>query len=195
MFHIQVEDEFLGQDWLRSFATIILDAKYEWTDVAEVIDKLTHSNMHQKADMLRVLHQNNKMFDTTLGVHPHKKVQIAIDLNAQHELEVDVTNTLVTELKYASKATFEYLSAANGQYCQAVIDKGEEMVIHGLCANNDPSEGNFVTFNDILCSGGHINLSSASGIGWMRYNRDMVQCHKQCTMGKREEQSQTGLTK
>ncbi len=47
MFHIQVEDELLGQDWLQSFATTILDAKYEWTDVAEVVDKLTHLNMHQ----------------------------------------------------------------------------------------------------------------------------------------------------
>jgi hypothetical protein len=94
-----------------------------------------------------------------------------------NELAVGVTNTLVTELKYASKATFEYLLAANGQYCQAVIDKGEEMVTHGLCANNDPSEGNFVTFTDILCSGGHINLSSASDIGRMQYNKDMVQCH------------------
>lgn len=52
MFHIQVEDELLGQDWLQSFATTILDAKYEWTEVAEVIDKLTHLNMHQKADLL-----------------------------------------------------------------------------------------------------------------------------------------------
>ena len=40
-------------------------------------------------------------------------------------------------------------------------------------ANNDPSEGNFETFIDILCSGGRINFSSASGIGQIRYNKDM----------------------
>ena len=80
-----------------------------------------------------------------------------------HELAVGVTNTLLTELEDASKSTFEYLLAANGQYSQAVIDKGEEMATLGMHANNDPSEGNFATFTDILCSGGHINLSSASG--------------------------------
>jgi hypothetical protein len=71
MFHIQVEDELLGQDWLQRFATTILDAKYEWTVVAEVVDKLTHLNIHQKADLLQVLHENEKMFDGTLGVYPH----------------------------------------------------------------------------------------------------------------------------
>ena len=39
----------------------------------------------------------------------------------------------------------------------------EERASLGMHANNDPSEGNFATFTDILCSGGHINLSSASG--------------------------------
>ena len=42
MFHIQVEDKLFGQDWIQSFATTILDSKYKWTDVAEVVDKLTH---------------------------------------------------------------------------------------------------------------------------------------------------------
>ena len=52
MFHIQVEDELFGEDWLKSFATEILDAKYEKTDVAEVLKGLTHLNAHQKADLL-----------------------------------------------------------------------------------------------------------------------------------------------
>ena len=60
-----------------------------------------------------------------------------------HELAVDVTDTLLTKLEDASKSTFEYLLAANGQYSQAIIDKGEEMVTLGMHANNDPSEGNF----------------------------------------------------
>ena len=34
MFHIQVENELLGQDWLQNFATTILDAKYELADIA-----------------------------------------------------------------------------------------------------------------------------------------------------------------
>ncbi len=50
---------------------------------AEVVKGLTHLNSHQKADLLQVLWENNKMFDGTLGVYPHKKVHIDIDLNAK----------------------------------------------------------------------------------------------------------------
>ena len=59
------------------------------------------------------------------------------------------------------------------------------MVTLGMHANNDPSEGNFVMFTDILCSGGHIKHLSGSGIGQMRYNKDMVWCHEQFAMGRR----------
>ncbi len=48
MFHIQVEDKIFGEDWLECFATEILDAKYEQTDVAEVVKGLTHLKTHQK---------------------------------------------------------------------------------------------------------------------------------------------------
>ncbi len=83
MFHIQVEDKIFGEDWLDCFATEILDAKYERTNVAEVMKGLTHLNAHQKADPLQVLQENDKMFDRTLGVYPHKKVHIDIDPNAK----------------------------------------------------------------------------------------------------------------
>ncbi len=73
MFHIQVEDKIFSEDWLECFATEILDAKYERTDVAEVVKGLTHLNSHQKAVLLRVLQENDKMFDGALGVYPHKK--------------------------------------------------------------------------------------------------------------------------
>jgi hypothetical protein len=48
MFHIHVKDEIFGEDLLECFATEILDAKYEKTDVAEVVKGLTHLNAHQK---------------------------------------------------------------------------------------------------------------------------------------------------
>ncbi len=73
MFHIQVEDKIVGEDWLECFATEILDAKYDKTDVAEVVKGLTHLNAHQKANLLQVLQENNKMFNGTLRVYPHKK--------------------------------------------------------------------------------------------------------------------------
>ncbi len=83
MFHIQVKDEIFGVDWLECFATEILDAKYEKTDVAEVVKGLTHLNAHQKADLRQVLWENDKMFNKTHGVYPHKKMHIYIDPNAK----------------------------------------------------------------------------------------------------------------
>jgi hypothetical protein len=82
-FHIQTEDELFGEDWLKCFATEILDAKHEWTSVRDVVDKLTHLNAHQRADLLEVLQENQKMFDGTLGVYPHKKFHIDIEENAK----------------------------------------------------------------------------------------------------------------
>ncbi len=83
MFHIQVEDEIFSEDWLECFATEILDAKFEKTDAAEVVEGLTHLNAHQKADLLQVQQENYKMFNGTLWVYPHKKVHIDIDPNAK----------------------------------------------------------------------------------------------------------------
>ena len=82
-FHIQVEDELLGEDWLDNFATAILDAKYDYVSVGQVIDTLSHLNMHQKADLLKVLQDNQQMFGGTLGVYPHKKFHIDIEENAK----------------------------------------------------------------------------------------------------------------
>ncbi len=60
MFHIQVKDEIFSEDWLECFATEILDAKYDKTDIAEVVKGLSHLNIHQKADLLQMLQENNK---------------------------------------------------------------------------------------------------------------------------------------
>jgi hypothetical protein len=45
MFHIQFKDKLFGEDWLKCFATEILDANYEKTDGAEVVNReSTHSS-------------------------------------------------------------------------------------------------------------------------------------------------------
>lgn len=62
MFHMQTEDEILSEDWPQFYASEILDAKYEWTEITDVVDNLTHLNAHQKADLLGVLKEHNKMF-------------------------------------------------------------------------------------------------------------------------------------
>ena len=67
-FYIQVEDEVFGKDWLNCFATEILDAKYEFTDVADVVNQMNHLNQKQKDDILAILKKHQQMFDGTLGV-------------------------------------------------------------------------------------------------------------------------------
>ena len=78
MFFIQTEDEFFSEDWLNCYATEIFDAQYKWTDITDVVNKLTHLNANQKADLLGVLHENSKMFDGTLGIYPHQKIHIEL---------------------------------------------------------------------------------------------------------------------
>ena len=82
-YFIQLEDEILGEDWLQCYATEILDAKYEWTDVADVVKKLHHLAQNQKDDLLAVLKRHATMFEGTLGVYPHKKFHIDIDPDAK----------------------------------------------------------------------------------------------------------------
>ncbi len=73
MYNIQLEDELFGKDWLQFYATHILDARYEFTNVKDFIDQLMHLNSQQKADLLQVLMENATMFDGTLGIYQHKK--------------------------------------------------------------------------------------------------------------------------
>ena len=80
---IQHEDELLGQDWLKLYATEILDAKYQWTDVRDIVENQHHLTACPKCDLLDVLKCHQKLFDSTLGVYPHKKVHIEIEHNAK----------------------------------------------------------------------------------------------------------------
>ena len=79
MYNIQLEDELFGEDWLQCYATHILDVRYKFTIVKDVIDQLMHLNTQQKADLLQVLMENTQMFDGTLGVYPHTKVHLELD--------------------------------------------------------------------------------------------------------------------
>jgi len=83
----QMEDtyyiELLGHDWLEMYATEILDARYQWTDVQEVVDGQTHLRAQQKCDLLDVLKQHQKLFDGRLGVYLHKKVHIEPEPDAK----------------------------------------------------------------------------------------------------------------
>ena len=81
-----------------------------------------------------------------------------------------IATTLLTELEDSAKATHKYLLTKMGRYSQTMISEEEEAATIGMRANNDPSEGTFATFTDILCNSGWINLGSAAGIGQSRNN-------------------------
>ena len=53
--YIQVEDEFLGEYWLNSYAATILDAKYEKADILEVVNNQKQLNTAQHNDLFRIL--------------------------------------------------------------------------------------------------------------------------------------------
>ena len=83
MYHIQVEDDIQVKGWLECFATEILDAKYEWTDVTDVVQHMDHISQTYKDDILKVLQKNSSMFHGTLGVYPHKKFHIDVDTGSK----------------------------------------------------------------------------------------------------------------
>jgi hypothetical protein len=65
-------------DWYdpTCYASEILDAKYVEVSTDDLVDQLTHLDHKQKLDLKVLLKDFTKLFDGTLGVHPHKKVHI-----------------------------------------------------------------------------------------------------------------------
>ena len=74
--YVQVENELFGEDWLDSYATTILDAKYEKADILEVLNNQKQLNTAQRNDLFRFLKKHESLFDGTLGVYPHKQFHI-----------------------------------------------------------------------------------------------------------------------
>ena len=58
-FAVQVEEDFLGKDWLDShFAAPIMDAKYEKIDIPELVKELNHLTENQKQDLKGLLEKH-----------------------------------------------------------------------------------------------------------------------------------------
>ncbi len=72
MFHIQLKDAIFGEDWLKSFVTEILYAKYKNTDAAEVMKGLTHLDAHQKQNCFEC-YKKTKRCLIKLLMHIHMK--------------------------------------------------------------------------------------------------------------------------
>ena len=60
---LQQEDELLGEDWLNSFATEILDTKYKHLDTDKVVNDMSHLTNSQKDDTGDLLNKHKKFFD------------------------------------------------------------------------------------------------------------------------------------
>jgi hypothetical protein len=101
------------------------------------------------------------------------------------ELAVGVATTLLTELTDPKKSTHNYIN--DGLLAFNNLSWAEKEASLGMRANNDPSEGNFVTFTDVLCTGGHIAPDSAAGIGQARYNRDLNCNHELFVTGQKSK--------
>jgi len=77
-FETQVDDEAVGDEWMDSYVTQILDAKYEKLDIDAFIKTQSHLNESQRAELKALIEKHSKLFDGTLGVYPHKKVHIEL---------------------------------------------------------------------------------------------------------------------
>ena len=79
------------------------------------------------------------------------------------ELAVGVATALLTELTDPKKSTSNYIN--DGLLAFNNLTDTEKKASLGMRANNDPSEGIFATFTDVLCNSGRISIDSAAAIG------------------------------
>jgi len=94
---IQEEEEDLGEKLLDSFATPILEAKYEKVDISSVVEQQEHLTKSQRQDLTRVLQKHMKLFDGTLGKYPKKKFHIEVE---KHTTPVHARAYAVPKLHY-----------------------------------------------------------------------------------------------
>ncbi len=74
-----------------------------------------------------------------------------------------VATALLTKLINPKKSAHNYIN--DGMLAFNNLSLAEKEASLGMRANNDPSEGNFATFTNVLCNSGRISIDSAAGIG------------------------------
>eukprot|EP00957_Ditylum_brightwellii_P085131 6472813-Ditylum_brightwellii.AAC.2 len=86
-YSIQLEDELFGKDWLHSYAIKILNAKYEFTDVINVVNRQDHLTQSQKIALLSCYGSINKCFMVHLeGTLIRKFILTSIKMPCQYTL-------------------------------------------------------------------------------------------------------------
>jgi hypothetical protein len=91
------------------------------------------------------------------------------------DLLVGVATTLLTKLTDPRKSTHNYIN--DGLFAFNNLSAVEKEASLGMRANNDPLEGNFATFTNVLCNSRRISIDSATGIGQAQYNKDLERNH------------------
>ena len=68
------EEAIFCRDWYNPdcFATTILDAKYKKVNVDDIVKQIIHLRESQQDNICTVLKKFTKLFDSTLGVYPHR---------------------------------------------------------------------------------------------------------------------------
>lgn len=93
----------------------------------------------------------------------------------------------MTELSDPKKSTHQYLN--DGILAYDNITQKEQDASLGKRANNDPSEGTFPTFTDVLCNSNCISIDSPAGIGQARFNNNMNRGNHQQMVTRRKSNS------
>ncbi len=72
----EFEHNLIGKPIVDTFATQILDAKYEQANIHDVAFNQHHHSLDQRCNLFNILSKHKLLFDGFLGVYPHKKVHI-----------------------------------------------------------------------------------------------------------------------
>ncbi len=77
------EDKFFGESPIKSYATNILDTKFEQANNHEVAFGQQHLSLDQPQDLFNILSKHKNLFDGSLGAYPHKQVHIELKPGAK----------------------------------------------------------------------------------------------------------------
>ncbi len=81
LLELESENNQIDNPFANTFATPILDPKYEQAN--DVAFDQHHLLLDQQHDLFNILSKHKKLFDGSLGVHPHKKVHIDLKPGAK----------------------------------------------------------------------------------------------------------------
>ncbi len=76
---LESEPDLIANQVADTFATRILDAKYNQANIHNVAFNQHHLLLDQRRDLFNILSKHKKLFDCSLGIYPHKQVHIDLE--------------------------------------------------------------------------------------------------------------------